>query len=144
MRTYRRAIFTIWTLSFLYAAVYLDSLKSSQVFLDSHKLALYVWTSYSLILTLIICGSYLSICRKFQHGSVASQQQNRASQNKRLTKTLLFVSILALMSWLPLISLNGLDALDVSIPWRYFFLATILNYSNSFVNPHVRIKNSRV
>ena len=90
-----------------------------------------------LILTIIICGCNIAIRRKFQRGPVASQQQNRDLQNERLTRTLLFVSILTLLCWLPVIIVGSLKALGVSIPWRWFLIAIFLNYSNSFVNPVV-------
>ncbi len=89
------------------------------------------------ILTFIICVCNIGIWRKFQHGIVPSQQQNRALQKKRLTKTLLFLSVLALLSWLSFIILTCLVAQDVSIPGAYHEIASILNYSSSFVNPVV-------
>jgi len=96
------------------------------------------WISYVITLLFIICGCSISIWRKFHHGSLLSQQQNRASQNKRLTKTLQFVSILALLSWLPLLIMNILAyVLEVSITWRFPLIATFLNFSNAFLNPVV-------
>ena len=87
----------------------------------------------------IICGCNIGIWRKFQHGRVVNfQQENRAALNKRLTKTLMFVSVLALLSWLPLIIFNFLIVvIGVPIPWKFYVMVNILNYSNSFVNPVV-------
>ena len=132
MRAYRIVIFTVWTLAIFECAAFI-----ALDHVTSNTYALYVWTAYTLIPTFIICGCNIGILRKFQQGSVALQQESRAAQNKRLTKTLLFVSVLALLSWLPLIILNCLMALHVSTPWRYRIIATILNYSNSLVNPIV-------
>ena len=106
--------------------------------LISSKDAIYALISYFLALLFIVCGCNINIWRKFQHGSIASQQQNRASQNKRLTKTLLFVSILALLSWLPIIIVNYLrfdfeSAYSSSIK----YIALALCYSNCLVNPAV-------
>ena len=134
MRAYCIAICTVWTLALLVSAVWVTFNYFTFI---SYNHAVYVWAPYTFILTLFICACNIGIWRKFQHGSVAFQQENRASQNKRLTKTLLFVSVLALLSWLPLIIGHTLDALYVSIPWRYRIIASILNYSNSFVNPIV-------
>ena len=133
MRAYRIVITVVWTLALLFAAVWtaLNNLISS-------KHAMYVSSSYTLILLFITCGCNISIWRKFQRGSVSSQQQNRAAQNKRLTKTLLFVSGLALISWVPLIIMNFLIfVFHVPIPWRFYGLVNVVNYSNSFVNPVV-------
>ena len=130
VRTYRIVIFTLWT------AAALDS--SLGILFQSVKLRVYSRVALGLILTFIICGCNIAIWRKFQHGSVASQQQNRDLQNERLTSTLLFVSVLTLLCWLPVTIVSSLNALDgVSIPWRWFVIAIFLNFSNAFVNPVV-------
>ena len=71
-------------------------------------------------------------------GSITLQQQNRSAQNmKRLTKTLLFASMTAILSWLPLLIGNYLVAdHEVYIPPHSYWLYVILmNYTNSIVNP---------
>ena len=131
MRAYRLVIFMVWALALLIAAFW----TALSTFLST-KDAMYVTTPYILMLTLITCGCNIGIWRKFQLGEFASEQQNRASQNKRLTKTLLLVSILALVSWLPLIISNHLIFVhQVQIPNKVYVLVNVLNYSNSFVNP---------
>ena len=95
----------------------------------------------SLGLTIIICVCNIAIWRNFQRESVASQHRNGASRNRRLTKTLLLVSILALVCWLPLIIMNLLVVIygtETLIVWVYI-MANIFNYSNSFVNPIVYV-----
>ena len=125
----------MWALTLVIAALW-----STSYFLISYKSAVYVWTPYVLIITFIICGCNIGIWRKFRRGNIASQQQNRNSQNNRLTKILLFVSIVALVSWLPLIILNCLIyVFDVQIPWKFYFLVNVINYSNSFANPVVYV-----
>ena len=58
--------------------------------------------------------------------------------SRRLTKTLLFVSFLTLLSWLPLVIFNCLIyVFDFQIPWKFYYLVNVINYSNSFVNPVV-------
>ena len=134
MRAYRITIFSVWALSLLIA-----SLWTISFFLISYQhTSLYLSTPFVLILTIIICGCNIGIWRKVRHGSIASQQQNRDSQNKRLTKTLMLVSTLALLSWLPLIIFNWLNyAYDLQLPVQFYDLVNIINYSNSFVNPVV-------
>ena len=115
MRAYRIIIFTVWALTLPIAALW-----STSFFLLSYKRVVHVWIPYVLIITFIICGCNIGIWRKFRRGNIASQQQNRNLQNNRLTKTLLFVSIVALVSWLPLIILNCLIYVyDVQIPWKF-------------------------
>ena len=132
-RAYHIIICTVWVLTFLISA-FLDTTH----LLFSFKRAMYYWMPYVLIITFIICGCNIGIWRKFRPGIIASQQQNRNSRNKRLTKTLLFLSILALLCWMPLVILNGLIFVyDVEIPWQFYDLVNLINYSNSFANPVV-------
>ncbi len=96
---------------------------------------MYASSPYTLILIFIICGCNISIWGKFQHGSISSQQHNKAAQNKRLTKTLLFVSVLTLLSWLPLVIMNFLSYVcHVTISLKFRFPVIFVNYVNSFVN----------
>ncbi|XP_020628784.1 beta-1 adrenergic receptor-like [Orbicella faveolata] len=133
MRAYRIMIFTVWALTLLIATLW-----STSFFLISYKRAVHVWTPYVLILIFIICGCNIGIWRRFRRGSIASQQQNRDSLNKRLTKTLMFVSFLVSLSWLPLVIFNCLIyVFDVQIPLKYYLLVNVINYSNSFANPVV-------
>ena len=136
-RTYRVIIFLIWTL-----VVLVSTLINLFNFYDSSSFEsiLYVFIPVALGLTIIICVCNIAIWRNFQHQSVDSQHRNKASRNRRLTKTLLLVSILALLCWLPLIILNVLIYItEASIPWKFYHMANILNYSNSFVNPIVYV-----
>ena len=134
-KTYRIAIFTLWTLVALLSII----LTLLSVF-TSIRSALYVSVLVLLGLTILICVCNIAIWRNFQHQSVDTQHWNKASRNRRLTKTLLLVSILALLCWLPLIILNVLIYITkTSIPWKFYHMVNILNYSNSFFNPIVYV-----
>ena len=133
VRAYCIFIVVVWTIALLIAGVW-----TAFSWFISFKHAVYIWSPYILILLFIVSGCNIGIWKKFQHGSVSLQHQNRASQNKRLTKTLLFVSVLALLSWLPLVLMNILIYVcHVPIPWRFYRAVNVVNYSNSFVNPVV-------
>ena len=133
MRTYVIILFTVWALTLVITALW-----GTSYFLLSYKCALNVLTPYMLIVMFSICGCNIGIWRKFRHGNIASHQQNRDFLNKRLTETLLFASILTLVSCLPLVILNCLMYVyDVQIPWEYYHLVNVINYSNSFANPVV-------
>ena len=124
VRTYRIVLCMVWTLAVLISAV-LNSLFD----FISFKHSMYVWSPYTLILILIICGCHIGIWRK--------QHESKALETKRLTKNLTFVSTLSLLSWIPLIILKCLGTTTLSINRRYFIIGHIQNYSNSFVNPIV-------
>jgi len=100
-QTYRIVVGIIWALAVLISAVF-----NALFNLISSKHSVYIWTPYTLFLILVMCGCYIGIWKKFRHGRLASQQESKALQNKRLTKTLMFLSALALLSWTPLIVLS--------------------------------------
>ena len=134
-RTYRIAIFLLWS-----SAVLLSTLMTLLNVSSSFESVLYVFIPVVLGLTIIVCVCNIAIWRNFQHQSVASQHRNGASRNRRLTKTLLLVSILALVCWLPIVILNILiNITKTSIPLKFYYMVNILNYSNSFVNPIVYV-----
>lgn len=129
MRTYRLVIPMMWILVAIVTSV-LHTLRC----LISERLAFNLWVPYAFTLIFIVCGCNISIWRKFQVRSVASQQQNRTLQNWRQT-TLMLVSIITLLSWLPIIIANSLVVNRVVIftNW-HLHIPNFLNYSNSFLN----------
>ena len=127
-RAYRVVIFMAWVLSVVVSTVYLVLPYKGVIY--------FVLLLIALLLLFIVCGLNIGIWRKFQRGRVASQQQNRASQNQRLTKTLLFVSTVAVLSWLPIIIMFPLmEIYEASIPFNIYQICIILCFSNSFFNP---------
>ena len=54
-----------------------------------------------------------------------------------MTKTLLCISLFALLSWLPIIIRHILTAINVSLSNNVYFIAVLLNISSCFVNPIV-------
>ena len=133
-RTYYIVIFIVWTLALLNTCIFqMSSLR---------KLFPYILLSLGSTSAIIICGCNIAIWRKFQlQGIVAGlQHQNRDLQNKRLTKILLFVSVLALLCWLPYIIVTSLILLldfNFMISWRCLVIIDFVNYANAFVNPAV-------
>lgn len=134
MKTYCMVVSMSWILSIL-----VTGFEIGLGHLTSSEYEYYTWISFGLIVTFVICGCNISIWRKFQNGELTFQAQNRAARNRRLTKTLLFVSVLALLSWLPLIVMDALEfVFGVTIPaGNFYYTVTLVNYSNSFVNPVV-------
>ena len=134
IRAYRIIIFIVWTICIIVSTIFIVL-----SLFTTYKHAIYALMSYLSILLIIVCSCNVGIWRKFQHRSIASQQQKRASQNERLTKTLLFVSVIALLSWFPVITVNYLRFQSesyISSP-AIFFTAVGLNFANLFINPIV-------
>ena len=115
-RTYRITIILLWTI-----AILLSTLTTLLYVSSSFESGLYVFIPVVLGLTVIICVCNIAIWRSFQHESVTSQHRNGASRNRRLTKTLLLMSTLALVCWLPLSTLNILiNMTKTSIPSKFY------------------------
>jgi len=48
--------------------------------------------------------------------------------------------MLSLLCWIPFVVLHGLMFVyDVELPWKFYDLVSLINYSNSFVNPVVYV-----
>ena len=135
-RAYGIAIFMVWSLAIVVSIVVFLS-----IYLMAHKAAALSWMSFALSFLFIVCACNIRIWRKVRKRNIALQHQNRAaSQNQRLTKTLLFVSAISVLSWLPLVILNYLvfvQGLDISRRFLFSQIIIILNFSNSILNPFV-------
>ena len=127
VRTYHIFIFISWTL--IVTATAIKNVYSKSNFMR------YLFSSYIFTVTCIICGCNIAIWRKVQHGNVISQQKNRDVQNVRLTKTLMFASILNLLCWIPLATVYGIDHESVLIRKRWLVTIVALNSCNAFINP---------
>ena len=119
-KAYRIVLFTAWTL-----AVCLAVVLTPLWYLVSSKHAFATWMAFPLVFLFVVCGCNIGIYRQYQHRKIAAfQQQNRDHQSQRLTRTLLFVSAIAVLSWLPLIIANFLIyVLKVSITRNLLFLS---------------------
>ena len=131
-KAYYITIVIIWTLALLVSAVF-NPVK----YLISDKAATYAWMSFPLLFLFIVCLCNVGIYRTFHKRKVSSQQGNRASQTQRLTVTLLLVSTISLLSWLPLVTANYIFYVPnfTTSKWCLIYdIIIILNYSNCFVN----------
>ncbi|CAH3121388.1 unnamed protein product, partial [Pocillopora meandrina] len=127
-RTYHVALFVLWTLCLLKATAPFY-LRSYNYFISHAR------SSYGVTAGSIICGSNIAIWRKFRHGNVTSQQKKRDEKNVRLTKTLMFSSILNSFCWVPLNIVLGALNESVSVPMRWVVIAMALNCCYAFINP---------
>lgn len=130
-KAYAIVIILAWTVVLLSSAI----LSVLRVFVS--KVAYFsFWVPYTFVLTFIICACTFGIWKTFQaHRRMSSIRRNRALQSRRLTKTLMFISLLALLSWIPIIIMNTLEAINVSVNKNLYHLAVFLNVSNCFINP---------
>ena len=132
LKAYFIVIVIIWTLAMLVSAV-----CNTANYLISCKAAKYAWVSFPLLFLFIVCLCNIGIYKTYHKRKVSSQQGNRESQTKRLTVTLLLVSTVSLLSWLPLVTANYIFFVkNITIPkiFLIYNIINILNFSNCFVN----------
>ena len=98
LREYRIITFMSWTFAALLSTIF-----HLQGFFVTSKVFAFSVLSYFLVYSFIMCGCNTGIWIKFQSVNIALQRQNRAPQNRRLTKTLLFVAMFGLTSFFPFV-----------------------------------------
>ena len=130
-RAYRFVILTVWTLSILGSLFTVFLLQfSSLMALNSFLFLIFV------SVLLIISGLNFGVWRKIQQQTVP-HHQNRVLQRRRLTKTLLLVSLIAMDSWLPPLVYNLIAFLGYRMSNNISLITSFTYFSNSFINPIV-------
>lgn len=136
VREYCIVIFISWALAFILSTVF-----TLLLFITTRRLAFNFLMSFFLTALLVVCGCNISIWRAFKSQHTHLQQRlNKSSQNQRLTKTVVIVSLITLLSWCPMIILiySTTDDGPVNSSAIYFhslWFVYALSVANSFVNP---------
>ena len=130
-RAYRFVILTVWTLSILGSLFTVFLLQFSSLMALNSFLSL-IFVS----VLLIISGLNFGVWRKIQQQTVP-HHQNRVLQRRRLTKTLLLVSLVAMDSWLPPLVYNLIAFLGYRMSNNISLITSFTYFSNSFINPIV-------
>ena len=139
---YVMMICTMWVFSalvefvplMLYAAEKLNA-KSISLFYNNRSLL-------CLLVLLVICVSYILIYIKVRCGPNL-QHHGAASREKQLTVTLVFVTLVSLVTWLPgvvlfiLVYSYSISYQEISFEWNFHIAVafTVLITANSLVNP---------
>ena len=130
-RTYGLVILTVWTSSILGSLFTVFLLQFSSLVALNSFLSLFFVS-----VLLIISGLNFGVWRKIQQQPVP-HHQNRALQRRRLTKTLLLVSLIALGSWLPPLVYSLIAFLGYRMSNTISLITYFTYFSNSFINPIV-------
>ena len=103
----------------------------------------YLWQSYSLLCLFVICACYASIIVKICCGA-RPQHHGAARRQRKLTVTLLIMTIVSLLLWLPnavatfvYLTTDSIRSLSHTKRMRLNMSLLLLFYTNSFVNPVV-------
>ena len=103
----------------------------------------YLWPSYSLLCLFVICACYASIIVKICCGA-RPQHHGAARRQRKLTVTLLIMTIVSVLLWLPFTvatfvyhTTDSIRSLSYTKRTRLNMLLLLLFCTNSFVNPVV-------
>ena len=103
----------------------------------------YLWQSYSLLCLFVICACYASIIVKICCGA-RPQHHGAARRQRKLTLTLLIMTIVSLLLWLPFAvatfvyyTNDSIRSLSYTKRMRLNMFLLLLFCTNSFVNPVV-------
>ena len=103
----------------------------------------YLWQSYCLLCLLVTCACYASIIVKICCGA-RPQHHGAARRQRKLTVTLLIMTIVSLLLWLPyaigtfvFYTTDSIRSLSDTKRMRLNMSLLLLFYTNSFVNPVV-------
>ena len=103
----------------------------------------YFWQSYCLLCLFVICACYASIIVKIRCGA-RPQHHGAAHRQRKLTVTLLIMTIVSLLLWLPYAigtfvyyTTDSIRSLSDTKRIRLNSSLLLLFYTNSFVNPVV-------
>ena len=108
-----------------------------------YRYSFFVWISYFAVCLLVICVSYTSIVIKVRCGA-QPQHHGAASRERKLTMTLLIVTVVSLLLYLPhkiywyLVIITDFEILTSMSYSSLFHLGNaifLLFYANSLVNP---------
>ena len=136
---YRFIIAIVWVISGLLAIAY----NLLRKFKESYYYGSSIFLTFSSIFPLIICVAYTSIVIKVRCGA-QPQHHGAASRERKLTMTLLMVTVVSLLLLLPhAIWLSALyfskheiwRSLSFSVATHLDFALIFLFYANSLVNP---------
>ena len=135
---HRLTIAVVWVTSGLVTILYILLLQSDKLYYGE-----YLYGSVTSICLLIICVSYTSIVIKVRCGA-QPQHHGAASRERKLTMTLLIVTVVSLLLYLPHVIWSSVKfiskfeiywSLSPSAPFHLDYAFLILFYANSLVNP---------
>ena len=141
---FKHRVLKKWVYGLIIAVVWVTSGLSSVSFtlllmFKDIQYAYYLELTFMSICLLIICISYTSIVIKVRYGA-QPQHHSAASRERKLTMTLLIVTVVSLLLYLPFVVFFFgffISRSDIfwSLPIHFDYAVTFLFYANSLVNP---------
>ena len=136
---YGVTISVVWVLAAMISTV----ISMLQLFGKEWTHHQYFWQSYCLLCLFVICACYASVIVKICCGA-RPQHHGAARRQRKLTVTLLIMTIVSLLLWLPYAvatfvyyTTDSIRSLSQTKRIRLNSSLLLLFYTNSFVNPVV-------
>ena len=104
--------------------------------LISNKQMGYIWIPFIVVLIIIIYISYVAILIKVR-GGTQHQGHGLTERNRKLTISLLILTVVSLLTWMPFVTYNAVTYFKENLihdPTKVNFFK-LLHYANSLVNP---------
>lgn len=108
---------------------------------SGQKIYFFVWSSFGSVCLFVNFVSYMSIVLKIYCGA-HPQRHGAVSRERRLTKTLLIVTLASLLMWLPFVitsfiffTIEILSSIPIAILRNLDVACIVLYFANSLVNP---------
>ncbi|XP_078363809.1 histamine H2 receptor-like [Oculina patagonica] len=143
---FRHRIAKTWVYGLLIVGIWVTSMLLSAGlaviahFEQNKQNYFYLWCSFNSTCLLVICVSYAFIVINVRCGA-QPQHHGAASRERKLTVTLLIVTIVSLLLWLPFVLTNFLyhttdiiSSLTEKVFLHFFQAMCVLYYGNSLVN----------
>ena len=146
LRPFRHHLIKKWVYALIITIVWVTAgllliVPAALAVFIGHSYFVYSFSSFNAICLLVICISYASIIIKVRCG-VQPQHHGAASRERKLTMTLLIVTVVSLLLYLPHIIFSFLvfttdviTSMSNVTAARLYSTLIILYYANSLVNP---------
>ena len=147
LRPFRHRLIKRWVYVLIIALVWvtpgLFSIALSVLFVFKDSYYFHLRNSFIVTFLMVICVSYASIIIKVRCGA-QPQHHGAATRERKLTMTLLIVTVVSLLLYLPFIIIYSLpffiefeilSSMSVSVYYHVSSAIMILFYANSLVNP---------
>ena len=148
---FRHRVVKTWAYGLLIACIWVTSVMLSagvaviEHLKKSRQIYFYLWGSFDSTCLLVICACYASILFKVRCGS-QPRPHGAASRERRLTMTLLIVTVVSLLLWLPFpvssflyYTTDIFSSLSIVTVKQVNTAMIVLFYANSLINPIIYV-----
>ena len=136
-RSYVYSVGFVWVIASIILPLYL--LSVIYFFPQLGRVCFLFTATLAFLVLVLVCATYMLIYKQTLHNIPQGFNERRAQQNRKLTNTLLVVTVLSLVCWVPEIIFSFVFSLNSVITGELNLLLIFkwLQYANSVVNPIV-------